>query len=53
MQPIQVKLSQKQKNFPELFSALSKSKLNFEHFQKKHDPDSVFISEVTVSEICG
>ena len=53
MQPIQVKLAQKQKNFPKLFSAFSKSKLNFEHFKKKDDPHSVFISEVTVSEKCG
>ena len=34
-QPIQILLSQKQKIFSEFFSAFSKSKLNFEHFQKK------------------
>ena len=33
-QPIQILLSQKQKTFSEFFSAFSKSKLNFEHFQK-------------------
>ena len=53
MQPIQVKFSQKQKTFPRLFSAFSKSKLNFEHFQKKDDPDSVFISAATACEKCG
>ena len=53
MQPIQVKFSQKQKTFPRLFSAFSKSKLNFEHFKKKDDPDSVFISEATACEKCG
>ena len=34
-QRIQILLSQKQKAFCEFFSAFSKSKLNFEHFQKK------------------
>ena len=34
-QPIQILLSQKQKTFPKFFSAFSKSKLNFQHFQKK------------------
>ena len=34
-QPIQILLSQKQKTFSEFFSAFSKSKLNFEHFQEK------------------
>ena len=50
MQPIQIKLSQKQKTFPGLFSAFSKSKLNFEHFQQKDDPHSAFISEATACE---
>ena len=53
MQPIQIKLSQKQKTFPRLFSAFSKSKLKFEHFQKKDDPHSLFISEATACEKCG
>ena len=34
-QPIQILLSQKQKNFSELFSAFLKPTLNFAHFQKK------------------
>ena len=34
-QPIQILFSQKQKTFSEFFSAFSKSKLNFERFQKK------------------
>ena len=33
--PIHMELSQKEKNFPEPFSAFSKSRLNFEHIQKK------------------
>ena len=52
-QPIQVQLSQKQKFFPQLFSAFSKSKLNFEHFQKKNDNYSAFISEATACEKRG
>ena len=34
-QPILILLSQKQKTFSQLFSALSKCTLNFDHFQKK------------------
>ena len=52
-QPIQVKLSQKQKLFPWFFSAFSKSKLMFERFQKKDDPHSLFISEATACEKRG
>ena len=53
MQRIQVQLSQKQKIFPGLFSSFSKSKLNFEHFQKKDDPHSLFVSEATACEKLG
>ena len=53
MQPIQIKLSQKEKIFPGLFSPFSKFKLNFEHFQKKDDPPSLFISEATACEKRG
>ena len=35
MQKIQTHLSQKQNFFSGFFSSFSKSKLNFEHFQKK------------------
>ena len=49
-QPIQILLSQKQKTFSEFFSAFLKSTLNFEHFQKKDDPHSRCISQITVSE---
>ena len=34
-QPIQILLSQKQKNFSEFFSPFFKTTLNFERFQKK------------------
>ena len=49
-QPIQVPLSQKIKTFFHFFSAFLKSKLTFGHFQKKDDPNSRCISQITVSE---
>ena len=51
--PIQMELSQKLKIFSEFLSAFSTSRLNFEHFQKKDDPHSLFISEATDSVNCG
>ena len=42
MQTIQMHLSQKEKIFPEFFSAFSESALNFEHFPK----ESTFIAYV-------
>ena len=52
-QQIQIKLTQRHKIFPWFFSVFSKSKLNFEHFQKKDDPHSLFISEATACEKRG
>ena len=52
-QPIQVQLSQKQKTFPGFFSEFSKSKLNFEHFQKMDHPHSLFFSNSTACEKRG
>ena len=49
-QPVQILLSQKQKTCSQFFSAFLKSTLNFETFQKKDDPHSRFISQITVSE---
>ena len=49
-QSIQTLLSQKQKTFSQIFSSFLKSTLNSEHFQKKDDPHSQCISEITVSE---
>ena len=49
-QPIQMQLSQKQNFFSEFFANLLKASLNFEHFQKKDDPHSWCISEITDSE---
>ena len=43
-------LSQKQKIFSELFLAFFESALNFQHFQKKDDPQSLCISEITDHE---
>ena len=50
-QPIQILLSQKEKTFSPFLSSFFKSTLNFEHFQKKDEPHSRCISEITVSEI--
>ena len=52
-QPIQILLSQKRKSFSKIFSAFSKSTLNFEHFQKKDDPHSRCISQNTFFEKGG
>ena len=49
-QHIQILLSQKRKTFSHFFSAFLKSTLNFPHFQKKDDPQSRCISQITVSE---
>ena len=43
MQPIHMQLSQKLKTFSEFFLPCSKSRLNFEHFQKKDDAHSLFV----------
>ena len=53
MQPIQILLSQKQKNFSEFFSLFLKSTLNFEDSRKKDDPHSRCISQITVSKKGG
>ena len=49
-QPIQILLSQKQKTFSQFLSAFLKYILNFAHFQKKDDPHSRCISQITVSK---
>ena len=52
-QPIHKELSQKLKTFSQFFRAFSKSWLNFEHFEKKDDSHSLFISEATACENHG
>ena len=52
-QPIWTELSKKQTAFSQLLVAFWKSTLNFEHFRKKDDPHSRFISEMTHSEKRG
>ena len=47
MQTIQMHLSKKQNNFSQFFLAFFESALYFEHFQKKDDPHSLCISEIT------
>ena len=53
MQPIHMQLSQKLKTFTWFFSGFSKSRLNFEYFQKKDHAHSLFISEATACEKRG
>ena len=53
MQPIHMQLSQKLKTFSEFFPAFSKSRLYFEHFQKKDDAHTLFICEATACEKRG
>ena len=48
--PIEIQLSQKQKNLFGIFYEFLKSRLNFEHFEKKDDPHRFCISEITDSE---
>ena len=48
-QPIRTQLSEKQKSFYEFFLKFSKSSLNLKYFQKKDDPHSLFLSEITHS----
>ena len=51
--PIHVQLSEKVKTFSEFSSAFSKSQVNFEDFQKKDGPLSLFVSEDTACEKRG
>ena len=48
-----MQLSKKQKTFSLVFSAFSESRLNIEHFEKKDDPHSLCISEITDAERPG
>ena len=52
-QPIWMEFSKKQTAFSQLLLAFWKSSLNFEHFQRKDDRHSRFISEITHSEKRG
>ena len=49
-QPFQTQLSQKQEIFSEFYFAFLESTLNFEHFPKKEQPHSWFISEIKDAE---
>ena len=49
-QQILMQLSKKRKTFSWFYFAFSRSRLNFQHFQKKVDPPSQRISEITDSQ---
>ena len=53
MQPIHIQLSQKLKTFSQFFQGFSKSRLNFEHFQKKDDAHRLFICEASACQKRG
>ena len=42
-----MQISKKRKQFFDFFSVFFKSRSNFEHFEKRDDPQSLCISEVT------
>ena len=46
-QPVQIQLPKKQKPFLKIFSAVLKSRLSFNHFEKKRWPYSLCISEIS------
>ena len=50
LQPIQVQLSKKQSTFSQIFVTFLKSKSIFKHFERKNDPQSLCISEITKRE---
>ena len=50
MQTIQMHSSEKQNIFSEFFLEFFESALNFQNFQKKDDPHSLCISEITDHE---
>ena len=50
---IQMHFSLKGKIFSDFFVLFLESTSNFEHFEKKDDPHSYFISEITESERLG
>ena len=53
MQPIHMQLSEKVKTFSRFFNVFSKSRLSFEHFKKKDDAHSLFISEAIACDKRG
>ena len=51
--PIQMQLCEKRNSFPQFFVPFLDSRLNFEHFEKKHDGHSSCIAEITDCENLG
>ena len=48
-----MKLDKNQQTFPELFSALLKTRSNFEYIEKNDDHHSLCISKITDYKRCG
>ena len=53
MQPIHMQLCQKLKSSSGFFNVFSKSRLNFQYFQKKDEAHSLFISQATACQKRG
>ena len=51
--PIHMQISQKQRTFSQLFFASFKSRLNFEHIEKKDDTHISWVSEITAFQKRG
>ena len=51
--PIQMQLSKKLKTFCGNFIEYLESTLNFEHYENKHEPHSVSLSQIIDSKKCG
>ena len=52
-QPIQIRLSKKQQTCAQFLSFFLKSTLIFQHFEKKDDPHSLCIFQITTCERRG
>ena len=49
----EMKLPKKLKVFPEFFTAILKSTFNFEHFEKKDESHSLYVSRIMDCKICA
>ena len=51
--PVQLELSKKKEIFTQFFSAYLRSTSNFQHFERKDDPDRLYIFEIRDCPRCG
>ena len=53
LEPIKMKLSEKLKNFSQIFTAFLESSFNFKYFEKKDESHSLCVSKIIDCEICA